>query len=803
MLKNYFLIAYRNFTRNKLFTLVNVFGLSTGLACFILIVFYVKNELSYDRHQVNHDRIYRIVLKGSFGGNEINTCTTGGITGELAEKEIPEIIRHVTIFKASQAILSKVGEKQFYQDKIFYVDSTFFELFEYEMLYGNPAEALIQPNSLVLTETTARKYFGRHDPLGQIIEWENSYKMVVRGVVRDPVHNSHLNFDVLASMTTLQNNHLVWDYLQSMLVLMTYNYILVHEGTSQLLLTEKLQTMVIGNLGEIIDEFAMKIQLIPQPIADIHLKSKLLHELGQNGDYSRIFMFSAIAILILVIACINFINLSTATSAKRAREVGIRKVFGACRSMLFRQFMFESLLITFLSLMMALAAVELLFPYFSEVTGIGSRTGWLKTWNLLMILPALVICVGFLAGFYPAVFLSSYQPVNVLKGRLFSGPARSLFRNALVVVQFIISALIIFSAVVIHRQMSYMNKKDLGIDIDQMVIVPLRNRKLISTYETLKNEIGNIPEVIGVSASSTILGGTEQRRTYYPEGGNRQQAEMISFLQVDYDFLKLYRVEMVSGRGFSENRSLDSNSVIINESMMKKLGWDQPLGKHMLLPEETDAVENDRKFEIIGVVKDFHFSSLHKPIEPLLIEMNPDYFLQLNIKIQDKDIPKTLSEIESKWQSILPDRPFDYFFLDSSISNLYQAEQKMSRIFDYFSILALFIASLGLFGLALYTTERRTREIGIRKVFGGSVKEIVYMLLGEFVQWVLLANIIAWPLAWYYMSGWLQNFAYRTDIPRLLFLIPAVVSMLIAIATVSWQSFRTAVQNPVKALRYE
>ncbi|MBE0661689.1 MAG: ABC transporter permease [Bacteroidales bacterium] len=802
MLKNYFLVACRNFLRNKLFTVVNILGLATGLACFLLISLYVENELSYDKHHGQSDLIYRITLDGSFGGNDIRTATTGGRVGELAENEIPEILSHATVFRAPESVLLRVGEKQFYQDGILYADSGFFNLFTYDFLSGDPLRALAHPYSVVITEALAKKCFGDADPLGQVIEWDNQHNMVVQGVVRDPVHNSHLRFNAMASLTTFQTDRRMWHHVNSLSIFITHNYILVQKGTPVDLLASKLTEMIQNQMRETIEQYNLRIELVPQPITDIYLTSKLIQELGENSDYSRIYIFSAIALLILTIACINFINLSTATSSKRAREVGIRKVFGAERSMLFRQFILESFIITFIAMLVALAVVEVCFPYFREFAGIAVEISWWSHKKLALLLLGLLLTVGLMSGFYPALVLSAFQPVKVLKGKLFKHSARPVFRNVLVIVQFTISVLIIFSAVVIYRQMDYLGKKDLGIEISQVIIAPLRDRNLISRYETLQSELRNVPGVVDVSASSTVMGTFDQRQTYYPEGSTRQHAEMLSYLQTDYNFLEVYQAELMQGRSFSKTRNIDSASIIINESMARKFGWDEPLGKHLILPGGGEEA-SDQRYKVIGVVKDFHFTSLHNNIEPLLIELNPLYFRNLNIRIEIENMQSTLSRIESKWLSLVPDRPFDYFFFDERFNSLYMAEQKMSGIFMYFSFLALFIASLGLFGLALYTTERRTKEIGVRKVFGAPVIKIVFKLLAGFTQWVLLANLIAWPLSWYFMHKWLQNFAYQTQISWWIFLIPASITLLIAVATVSWQSFRTATQNPVKALSYE
>jgi len=802
MLKNYLITALRSLLKNKLFSLINIFGLAIGLACFTLIILYVGDELSYDKHHDHARNIYRLSLKGNMTGNNFHTATSGGPVGDLFHSEIPEIEEHVTLYKSSRPILFEVEEKKFYQDDVIYADSTFFNIFKYEFINGDASTALDHPNSVVLSETMARKFFGNQDPILKTIRWNNNQNMLVRGVVRDPVYRSHLNFDVLASMSTFRSDQRMWGFINSLWTFITQNYVRVSDGTTLEMLNEKIGPVADSHLNEAEEEYGLKLEIIPQPITDIHLTSKLVHELGDNGDMTRVYIFGAIAFLVLIVACINFVNLSTAKSSKRALEVGVRKVFGASRKVLFRQFISESLIIALISLLIAIILVELFMPFFVNLAGVEFGHNWLGKWPFLLFLFGLAMLAGLLSGSYPALFLSAYKPIKVLKGDVFRGGSRSYFRNSMVVLQFVISVFLIFSTLAIYRQLQFLQTKDIGINKEDVIIVPIRGGELMAKYETMQDELRLIPGVKDVSASSNYLGSFEQRRGYYPEGTTRKGSWMMNNVQVDYNYLDMMNTKLLMGRSFNPNRKLDSNAIIINESLMNKLEWEDPLGRFIYLPVGETAAE-DTPLKIVGVVKDFNFASLHDPVEPLLIQLNPARFRYLDIKIDQRNVQGILGMIESKWQEFTADQPFDYFFQDTRFDSFYVAETQMTNLFIYFSVLALFIAAIGLFGLALYTTERRTREIGIRKVFGGSIQQILKLLTREFIRWVVIANLIAWPLAWYFMHTWLQNFAYQTNIAWWIFALSAIFSLMIALITVSWQSIRATLQNPVESLRYQ
>jgi len=802
MLKNYLTTALRSLLKNKLFSLINIMGLAIGLACFTLIILYVQNELSYDRHHDSAENIYRLSLMGNMAGNSFHAAVTGGPVGEIMESEVPEIVEHVTLYKSYRPVLLEVNEHKFYQDGIFYADSNFFNMFKYEFLSGDPSTAISQPNSVVITETMAKKLFGDQNPMAETIRLSNKRSLVVKGIVRDPVHRSHLNFNLMASLSTFRSDDRMWGFVNNLFTLITQNYVRVIPGTSRDELIEKITPVVNSQLNDDAQDESMRLTIIPQRITDIHLHSKLLHELEDNGNISRVYIFSAIAFLVLIVACINFVNLTTAKSSKRALEVGVRKVFGASRKLLFRQFIGESLIIAFISLLVAILLIEFFMPFFENLAGIEFGSNWLSDWRFLLALIGIAMFAGLLSGSYPALFLSAYKPIRVLKGDTFRGGNRSFFRNAMVVMQFVISVFLIFSTLTIYRQLEFLQNKDIGINKENVVILPLRGSDLAGQYEIIQDEMRLLPGVKDVSASSAYLGNFEQRRTFYPEGTPRQSAYMINNVQMDYNYLEMMNAKLLMGRPFNENRQLDSNAVIINQSLMKKLEWDDPLGKHIYIPI-GDSAYGDRPLRIVGVVKDFNFASLHNPVDPLIISLEPARFRYLNVKINSQNIPAILQMIENKWKEFTSEQPFDYFFQDARFDSFYVAESRMTNLFIYFSVLALFIAATGLFGLALYTTERRTKEIGIRKVFGGTVRQILKLLTKEFVRWVIVANLIAWPLGWYFMHTWLQNFAYQTNIAWWIFVLSALLSLVIAIITVSWQSIRATMKNPVDALRYE
>jgi putative ABC transport system permease protein len=801
MLINYFKTAIRNLFKNKIFSTINILGLAIGLASFFFIIIYIFNELNYDKHHKNADKTFRLIMKADMSGNVIEAAVSGGPLGRILFDELPEVVRYTRLFQIRQPVLIKYNEKNFYQDNVFYADTSFFDVFSYEFLYGDPKTALIHPFSLVLTEQTAQKFFGDDFPIGKTIKWNNIDNYTVRGVIKNPKYNSHINFDLLASYSSLYQHEVLKNYIDNLFAFMTQNYVVLSNEALYKETENKFPEVIQKYMGDQMNEMGSKFDFSLQPITRIHLHSHLVHELESNGDINRIYIFSAIALLILIIACINFVNLSTAQSSARTLEVGIRKVFGANKGMLFRQFIGESIIISFLSLIIAYILIELFLPVFNQLTGIRFNLNLTNNWSFLLIFIVFAIFVGALSGCYPALYMSAFKPVKILKGNFFKSSGKSVFRNIMVIIQFTVSIVLICSTILIYKQLSYINNKDLGFHQKNMIIIPLRGKKMIDSYETIKSELKTLSGVKDVTASSSYLGNFGQRRGFYPEGTSRSNTFMILNLQVDHNYLDMMNIDFYTGRNFYKNTASDSNAVIINKALMDHLGWQDPVGKFIFIP--SDTIINDYRLKVIGVTENFHFASLHEDVKPLLMFMVPNKFRYLVVKVNAVDEKSVLNLIQTKWEQLNPDTPFDYFFQETKFKTLYNSEQNMVRIFIYFTFLAIFIALLGLFGLSLFSSRQRTKEIGIRKILGSSVSQIISLLSGNFLKLILISSVIAIPIAWYIMDRWLQNFTFHTTIAWWVFGFSILITLLIAIITVSFQVYNSARKNPVDALRYE
>jgi len=803
MLKNYFITAIRHLLRNKIYFFINMLGLAIGMACFVLISLYVYNELKYDRHHKKANLTYRLVLKGEMGGNYIEAAVTGGPMGPALYNELPEVVQFTQIQEVRRSVLLTYLDRHFFEENMIYADSSFFDVFKYDFIQGDPKTALIQPFSLVMTQTMAHKIFGDENPIGKTIKWNNKDNFEVTGIIGDPEYNSHLQFDMYVSFSTLLTNERTKSLVNNLFAFATFNYVVVKDDCVDIpALQVKVDTLVEKYMGSGMRDYGGKFTVSLHPVTSIHLHSHLVHEMGRQGDIAQVYIFSAIAFLILIIACINFINLSTARSSKRALEVGMRKVFGANRKTLTFQFIGESVLISLISLILALIFINLALPLFNNIAGTSFSFGWFGNGTFIMFLILLAIFVGLAAGSYPAIFLSSLSPVKGFKSNFFNHPSNSVFRNAMVVLQFAISVFLIFGTLVIRNQLSFISKKDLGFVKEDLMVVPLRGPEMTTRYATIKAELLNVPGVKDVSASSAYLGNFGQRQGYYPEGNSRKDAWMLLNLQADYNYFDVIGAKIVKGRSFSENIEADSNAVVINQALAKQMGLDDALGHYISLPTGSDE-STDYRFKIIGVVGDFSFASLHEPVKPLLINADPRNSRYLNIRLGGQNNEAVIAMINQKWDSVFPNQPLDYFFTEDKYLALYTSDLKMGNLFISFTILAIFIAALGLFGLVLYITERRTKEIGIRKVFGSSVSHIVLRLNREFIKWVFVASIIAYPIAWYFMDKWLQNFASRTRISWWIFVVAAILAMIIAVSTISWQAIKAARKNPIDALHYE
>jgi len=803
MLKNYFKIAFRNLIRFKAYSLINIFGLAIGIASCIIILLFVSDELSYDKHNEKAEQIYRVHTRGKLLGNELNMAVSPTPLGETMVNDFPEVINSARL-SYNANMLIRYNDNVFNETRFFWADSTIFEVFTMQFIQGDPKTALDEPHTLVITESLAKKYFGKEDPMDKIMNMEDGTAYTVSGVIKDCPTNSHFRYDLFASLSSWGGGERNTYWVSNNF----YTYILLKEGASGTGLQKKLPEFAKKYagpqlqqlLGITYDEAKTRgyvYEFLMQPLLDIHLNSHLDYEIEPNSDIRYVYIFSIIAVFILVIACINFMNLTTARSSTRSKEVGIRKVLGSNKAKLVKQFLTESILLAFFAVLIAIVLVEILLPAFSQLSGKDLQTNY---FNNLLAVPALIITVvfvGFLAGIYPAFFLSSFQPVKVLKGKPNEG-RKSLLRSGLVVFQFAITIILFACTLVVFNQMKFIQEKKLGFDKEHVLVIQ-RAWALENHAKAFKDELLQNSKIISASNTDNLPGKLFGQTVFKPEDAPLSQQYPLAIMSTDYSFSKTLGLEISDGRYFSEESTTDSTAIILNESAVKFMDMKDPLGKRIVLPDDNQG----RFFTIIGVLKDFHYESLHQHIRPLAVFLNRGQTAYLPIRIRPNDISKTLSFIETQWKKFVPGKPFEFFFLDEDFDKLYQSEQKTGQIFTAFSVLAIFIACLGLFGLTAFTVERRIKEIGIRKVLGASISTIVFLISKEFLKWVLIANLIAWPVAYYFMNNWLENFAYRTEITFWVFIFSGVIALIIALFTVSSQTIKAATANPVKSLRYE
>ncbi|MFC2156712.1 ABC transporter permease [Acidobacteriota bacterium] len=803
MFQNYLKTALRNIVRQKSHSIITISGLAIGIACCLLIFLYVTDELSYDGFHSKSDRLYRLTTNLNMSGKERKLAVTSAPMANIFKASIPEVVNSTRFSPDDDKVIITLGSDRYFEDKFFYADSSLFDLFDFPLVQGNPQTALSAPFSVLITESTAEKYFPDQDPIGKTFILNNDREYSITGVLQDIPGNSHLQFNFLASFETLKST--------------MGNSVLNNPGQIQFLtylLTA--QPLDLQDTHRKIDEFIQKnfppaissqMKMRLQPIREIHLYSKLEFEYSTNSDISYIYIYSIIAFFILLIASFNFMNLFTARAAGRAKEVGVRKVLGAQRAQITKQFLGEALVFTIFGFLLSLILIWIVLPQFNIITGKSLQIGLLMSGLVLISFVGIVLLVGLGAGIYPALMLSSFKPVRVMKGVL-SAPGRSLsLRKILVVTQFSISIALIIGTVVIKQQHSYIRNKNLGFDKDHIVVLPVRDQAAVSDLESIKSQLRQIPQVTQVTASSGLPGNNVQQILF--RLGNEVETEnwILNTLFVDYDFLDTLKIELTQGRNFGKEFSTDeSNAFIINETAAQKFGWSDPLGKEIIWPKDLEKEGADnivKKGPVIGIVKDFHFASLHEPIGPAVLQLRLNDPNFISVRIHSENISQTISSLKDRWFRLFPAFPFEYSFLDDDFDRYYKSEEKTSRLVTIFSILAIFIACLGLFGLTVHSVEQRTKEIGIRKVLGSSEAGIFYLLSIDFLKLVLLANIIAWPMAYLAVSSWLKSFAYRTPIGIGPFLSSAAAALFIALMTVSYQSAKAAFSNPIDTMRYE
>jgi putative ABC transport system permease protein len=793
MIKNYLKIAFRNLWRQRAFSFLNIMGLTVGLAACFLIFLYIQFELSYDSFHTKSDRIYRVVCDIKTPTETINAGGPSWAVPPNVKDEFPEVASFVRVSNDDNMLLRK-GDIKF-QEHSLWADSSFFKIFDFKLLKGNPQTALKEPFSIVFSETAAKKYFGKEDPMGKtLLITGEARPATVTGIMKDIPENSQIKGDVVLSMSTImkqwnQGLDSQWGNYGAQA------YLLLQPGVNAKTLEAKFPAFLEKRNGTEMKKSQMYATLLLEPLKDVYLRST--RNGSKAGNITNVYIFSIVAIFILLIACINFVNLTTARSAERAREVGIRKVVGAARVQLAGQFIGESVIICLMAFVLAVLLSVLLLPLFNELAGKTVSQGIFSNGKHLLLLFGASIGIGLLAGIYPALVLSSFKPIIVLKGRFATGTKGALLRKGLVVAQFSISIALIIGTIVVYNQMKYMRSRDLGFKKDQMMVI---NTDGDPGKNAFAQAIKSIPSVKSTSLSSSVPGSGNPGA--YSEIENKKGELQIANLDlyfVDFDYINQFNIKMVAGRAFSKDFGTDTTqAMILNEAAVKMFGYSSP----------QEAVGRrfkqwGREGKIIGVMKDFHFRGLQEPIKPLSMRIEPEGCNMVSVNIAAANVPATLAAIESKWKELIPNRPFSYFFLDEFFDKQYRGEERFGKLFLNFAILAIFISCLGLLGLASYSTTQRTKEIDIRKVLGASVKGIVNLLSRDFLALVVLSFFIAMPVAWYFMHAWLKDFAYRTGIGWWVFVLAGALALFIALFTVSFQAIKAAIANPVKSLRTE
>jgi len=829
MFKNYFKTAWRNMLHNRTSSLINISGLSIGIACTLLIVIFIKNELSYDRFHRNADRIFQVVLNGNMDGQEFWAGNTPPPVGAALTSNIPEVESFTRFYKPNDMVVryeqTNAAEKFFTEKNVLAVDSNFLQLFDFKIAEGNAATALMKPGSVVITEEMAKKYFGDdpdsyRDPIGKtLLIGQDKKPFIVTAVIKKLPSQSSIQFDFLAPVAdfpVVKRFSWSWVWLQMMCYVKLKENVptdktSIHQLESKFPAMVKVQAAnAFKRIGKPFDEFLSsggKWNLHLMPLTDVHLRSASIAMpwLSHISNIKYIYIFGSIALFIVLLACVNFMNLSTARASKRAKEVGIRKVTGSTRAQLVKQFLSEAFLYSFLSSIIAVALVAVLLKGFSMIIDepISFQTAF--TPSIWLSLLALTIITGLLAGSYPALYLTSFKPVLILKGKnLFSGNKKDLLiRNGLVVFQFTISTIMIVGTLVVLKQLRFFRNTDMGFNKENVLIVTSTDR-LGESEESFRDAVTQIPGITTASITTSIPSGGAFGDSYkaQPDDNVAEVKDIgLNSFMVDESFIPTLNIKVLQGRNFSKTFS-DSASIILNQEAVRQIGWKDPIGKWVQYPGGDDV-----RFKVIGVVKNFNIESLQAAITPFALFhlSSKTYGFGHNViaKIRSEDLSKVINQVETRWKGFASSEPFDYNFLDAAFDSQYRSEHRLGSIFSIFAALSIFIACLGLFGLSAFMAERRTKEIGVRKVLGASVPSVVMLLSKDFLRLTLIAIVIAFPVAWYFMSKWLEDFAYRIDITWTIFLLAGLGTLIITLVTISFQAIGAAVANPVKSLRTE
>ena len=789
MLKNYIKIAFRNMKRYKGFSFINIFGLAIGLSCSFLVFTYVFDELSYDRFHQDADRIYRIIINVKTKDSEDRGLLTSYILAKTLRENYPEKFQ-VTQVKLRESIVT-INSKSFGNERIIGADNSFFNVFTYQFVIGNPKTALNSPNEVIITDEAATKYFGNTEAIGQTIQINgNPYK--ITGIIKNNHQNSHFYFDVVFSLKSLSNygdTRFLYGYYST--------YVKLPPAVPVSRLKNILAEYDENNLAPLLANSDIRVSHSCETLLDIHLHSDLNGPYGANSKIEYVYIFSVIAFLILIIACINYVNLTNAKNLNRAREVGIRKVVGSMRMQIIKQFLLESVVFCWIAMGITLILVKIYLPFFNNLLSKSLQLNYFNNPFTIIGFIMFATIIGLMAGIYPALYLSSFKPIKVLKDSSRSGQKKLRLQSSLVVFQYAISVIFIISTLVINGQLGLVQKKNLGFNKEHVIVLH-QGEALGRQKEVFKNNLLRHPEIINVTGTSSLPGRAFSSWSSTPED---VESGLLAIYFCDYNFAETMGIDIQSGRFFSKEFPSDERAIIINENALEQFGWtENPIGKKIELNVHGD-------YTIIGVVKNFHYETLHNKLGKMgmLLTQGRYYGMEryLAIKYSSQNIADVISTIKKEWNSVIPNAPFEYSFLDEDYYRLYKSEQQTQKITLLFSFLAILISALGMYGLASFTAERRTKEIGIRKVLGASISNVVLLLSREFTKWVILANFFAWPLAYIVMDKWLQNFAYRIRIEPWTFLLSAAIALIVAILTVSYQAIKSAVANPVESLRYE
>jgi putative ABC transport system permease protein len=794
MIKNLITIALRNIRKDKTYSAINILGLTVGITCSVFLLMYILDELSYDRYHKDANNIYRVISNIKEPDNAFTWAVAQIPLAEELRDNYPEVKNVVRFFGLGKT-LYKNGEKSFYEERFYLADSTVFDMFNYKFLYGDISTALDKPNSIVLTQAMAKKYFDKDDAVGLSFQNQAGDVYNVTAVIDDVPLNSHFIFDGLISRSTMPGYQGSWGNFG------VFTYVQLPSGYDLTKMDTSLRKVIKEKVDPIFAEYGITIRYELQRITDIHLYSKIQDEAEEGGDISYIYVFAAVAGFMLIIACINYMNLATARSAGRAKEVGIRKVMGSQRVQIMMQFITESVVLALIALVVSLILIYGLLPLFNQLSNKELPFTYVTQAPVMLSLLGVVIFVGIIGGSYPAFYLSGFNPVNVLKGKAATKGGNALFRKFLVVVQFSISIFMLISTLVVFDQLQFMREKELGFSRERIVRIDLSGDELFRKSSIIAERLRQTPRVAKVGTTGAAPGqGIGKNLMKVEDNDGKMTDRGVDLFTADYDFIETMGMTVVEGRNFSRDVSSDTTfAILVNESMVKRMGWDNPIGKKFTF---GDGPNSDK--QVVGVVKDYHQNSLYDAIEPLIIILrlnNP----ALVVKTAEGDVRESIAAIEKTWNEVNPTYPLDYKFLDQDFDSQYKSDEKRSQIFTAFSILTITIACLGLLGLAAFTTEQRYKEIGIRKVIGASVNGLVMLMSREFFLLVGIGMVLAFPAAWYFTDTWLQNFAYRIALKEewLTFIVSALLAFVITLLTVGFHVVRAASTNPVKALRDE